>query len=124
MIDPTLISTAIVIIISAIGTVTVTIINAWAAARDRIDSAEQRRVLYEKAILAAKSQEDVSKKADTIIEKAAEIHTLTNSANSELRSQLALMTEKYNGLLRMIEEIRNSKVLQQDVRIPKLESEK
>jgi hypothetical protein len=109
MTDPALVAAAVVTVVSAMGAACVTIINAIAAAKDRSDSASERRVLYEKAIISAKTQDDISHKADNIIEKSAEIHTLTNSANSELKSALAVMTEKYNGLVSLISQLNLAK---------------
>ena len=107
--DPALISAAIVTVIAAIAAACVTIINAIAATQDRKDSREERRLLYDKAIIAARVQDDTAHKADVIIEKTAEIHTLTNSANSELRKALAIMTEKHNGLQKIIVQMNMAK---------------
>ena len=108
-IDPTIVAASIVTVIAAIAAAAVTIINAVAASKDRQDSAVERRALYEKAIIAAKVQDDTSKKADTLIEKATEIHAITNSANANLQRALDVMTEKYSGLLAIMAQVDKAK---------------
>ncbi|HTE62728.1 MAG TPA: hypothetical protein VK631_20400, partial [Solirubrobacteraceae bacterium] len=43
-------------------------------------------------------------KTDTLIEKTAEIHTLTNSANADLKAQLELIQQRYEAQLTLMQQ--------------------
>ncbi len=47
-----------------------------------------------------------SRKTDTVIEKAAEIHTLTNSNLSKVTTALEVANEKIEGLQRLVAQIK------------------
>ena len=104
--DPTLIAAgiaaAIVAVVGALGGMVIQIINAIASSKDRRDAALERRILLEKTNAAAAVTEATAKKADTIIEKATEIHTLTNGTNSELTSALKVANQKIEGLQQLM----------------------
>jgi hypothetical protein len=50
-------------------------------------------------------------KSDTIIQKAVEIHTLTNSSLSALASQLAVAQQKIDGLDKLVAQMTIAKVV-------------
>lgn len=96
--DPTIIAAAIVTVLAALTGAAVTIINAAAAARDRKDSQHERVVLKETA-------QATNAKADTIIEKAAEIHTLADGNLSKVTAALGVANEKIIGLEKLVAEV-------------------
>jgi 5-bromo-4-chloroindolyl phosphate hydrolysis protein len=57
------------------------------------------------AYAALKKAEVVEKKSDTIIEKAVEIHTLTNSQLSKVTAALEVANEKIQGLEKMLTKV-------------------
>lgn len=91
MTDPTVLAAAAVTVIVALTTGIVTVVNAIAAARDRRSSRQERAALAETAT-------STERKADTIIEKAVEIHTQTNGSLSKVQAQLEIANEKILGL--------------------------
>jgi len=101
--DPTLLAAAIVTVLASMGGMVVMIINARSASQDRREAAMERRILMEKTNATAD-------KADRLIQSTAEIHTLTNSTNTNLQKALDLMTEKTKGLERLIIEMNKSRV--------------
>lgn len=114
--DPTLLAAAVVTIIAALGGVTVQIINARSAAVERRATAErellaatERKALFEQAQHATKLADDNNKKADALIKSTTEIHTLTNSTNSNLQKALELMTEKNVGLEKLMRQMESEK---------------
>ena len=100
--DPTLVAIgiagAIVTVVGALGGMVVQIINASSASRDRREAALERRILLEKTNAAAKVSDETAAKADTLLQKTVEIHTLTNGTNSELTSALKVANQKIEGL--------------------------
>jgi hypothetical protein len=116
MTDPAIYAAATVTVIAAITGGIVSIINAFAASQDRRDSREERKQLLEKATVSARSQEDTSRKADTIIEQGVAIHTLTNDANSKLQNAVALLTEKNVSLQKIIDLTQKSKDEAKDIK--------
>lgn len=58
----------------------------------------------------SKKQDNIVKKSDTIIEKAVEIHTLTNSNLTNVTAALALANAKIEGLQKLIESMGAAKV--------------
>lgn len=93
--DPTVIAAAIVTVIAALVGGTVTVVNAIAAAQDRKDARSARFILQN-------TTDGVTHKADTIIEKAIEIHTLTNSNLSKVTESLNIALEKISGLEKLV----------------------
>ena len=104
MSDPTIIAAAIVTVLAALTGAAVTIINAAAAARDRKDSRYDREST--KATIEA-----TSTKADTIIEKAVEIHTLANSNLAKVTAALEVANEKIVGLQKLITSMIEAKII-------------
>jgi uncharacterized membrane protein YccC len=100
--DPTIFAAAVVTVLAALFGGTIQLVNAISGARDRRDAREERRVLRDQNQNVIKVSEDTAKKADTIIEKAVEIHTLTNSANAKLQAALEMVTEKLAAAERQI----------------------
>jgi hypothetical protein len=100
--DPTLFAAAIVTVLAALFGGVIQLVNAVSAARDRRDAREERKALREQSITVLRATEATGLKADTIIEKAVEIHTLTNSANAKLQAALELVTEKLAAAERTI----------------------
>ena len=94
--DPMVIAAAIVTVIAALVTGTVTIISSIAAAKERSFALSSRLVV-----------EATSRKADVIIEKATEIHTLTNSNLSRVTEALNLALERISGLEKLITAMTN-----------------
>lgn len=128
MIDPTLVTSAVVGVITAAVLGTIQIINtrstaaitlqrevaltaerakdreeaAAIRAADRADASEDRKAMLLKAAQAVSLSEANGKKVDEVITGVAKVHELTNSTNSDLQKALALMTEKFAGAERMI----------------------
>ena len=100
--DPTLIAAgiaaAIVTVVGALGGMIIQILNAISSSKDRRDAALERRILLEQSQASAKVTEATAKKADALIEKTTEIHTLTNGTNSELTAALRVANQKIEGL--------------------------
>lgn len=57
------------------------------------------------SLVALKKANSTDAKADTLIEKTAEIHTLTNSNLSAVNKTLAIANEKIVGLEKMVSEL-------------------
>ena len=93
--DPMIIAAAIVLVIASIGGASVQIINAWAASNERKEAKFSREKLEE-------ITRSTDNKANTIIEKAAEIHTLTNSNLSKVTASLDSALAKIEGLEKLI----------------------
>jgi hypothetical protein len=100
--DPTVFAAAIVTVLAAVVGGTVTVINALAAARDRRDAREERRLVIAQGASAIAESKENGKKADTIIRSTDKIHELTNSTNSNLQKELELEREKNAGLAKTI----------------------
>ncbi len=83
MSDPAAIAAAIVTVIVASATAIVTIVNAVANARYRVESRDDRKTQAQIAV-------STDKKADTIIQQGAEIHSVTNGNLSKVQAQLAV----------------------------------
>lgn len=79
-----------------------TIITLVAAIPTTIAAVGALLVSLRTAKNASESAKKADTKADTIIEKAAEIHTLTNSAMAKVQAALAIATEKIAGLETLI----------------------
>jgi hypothetical protein len=109
MLDPTLTAAAVVTVLAAIGGTVVQIINSWSAARDRREAAAERKALLDKTTAAVEASKDNSRKADELIKSTTEIHTLTNSTNSNLQKALELMTEKNAGLEKLMAQMQDEK---------------
>lgn len=102
MSDPTIIAASIVTVIAALTTGIVTVVNAVAAARDRRRGRDERAAL-------AETTSSTDRKADTIIEQGAAIHTATNGTLSKVQAKLdattallAVATEKLHALETLI----------------------
>lgn len=93
--DPTIIAGAFVIVIAAIGTTIVQIVNAVAAANDRREARSARLKLEAMAEINAV-------KTDKIVEQGVAIHTLTNSNLSKVTADLATAVSKIEGLEKVI----------------------
>ncbi|MEP7304222.1 MAG: hypothetical protein ABJA98_01765 [Acidobacteriota bacterium] len=91
----TVIAAAIVTVIAALVGGLVSVINAVSSAGDR------RAGRMERAALLATTK-NTDQKADTIIEKATEIHTLTNSNLSKVTTALELANERIHGLEKLM----------------------
>lgn len=98
--DPTVIAAGLVLVIGALAAGVVLVINALA--KMKLD--------------VLKGQEEINKtarstehKADQIIEKAAEIHTLTNSNLSKVTASLDVALEKIAGLEKMVVSLNEAK---------------
>lgn len=109
MSDPALFAAAIVTVIAALFGGTVQIINARSTATDRRSAAkereiaaEERRVMIQRAGQAVVVAQDTGRKADTLIEKTSEIHTLTNSNLSAVTASLAVALAKMEGMEKLI----------------------
>lgn len=89
--DPTIIAASIVTVVAALAAAIVTIINATASAADRRDARVGREALI-------KTTDATNRKADVLIEKTAEIHTVTNSNLSAVTKNLELALQKISGL--------------------------
>lgn len=100
--DPNVIAAAWVMVIGAIVTGAVSIMSNISAAKDRRLSAAERLKQLELAIAAAEETKEVHRKADEIIVGNAEIHKLTNSANSELKEALKATALKVEELQEII----------------------
>lgn len=95
MYEPAIIAAAIVTVLGALVTGTVTVINAVAASRDRSDSKVERKVV--KDIVSS-----TERKADNIVEKTIEIHSMTNSNLTKVTEALSVALEKISGLEKLI----------------------
>ena len=93
--DPSVIAAAIVTVIVAFSGAAISIINARAAAAERRDARASRARLEEYA-------KTTDNKASTIIEKAVEIHTLTNSNLSKVTAALDSALAKIEGLEKLV----------------------
>jgi hypothetical protein len=102
MSDPTVIAAAIVTVLTALGVLVVTIINAKSAADERHDARVSR-------IKVEATTVNTNAKADTIIEKASEIHTLTNSNLSKVTEALEVANEKIEGLQKLVGQMMDAK---------------
>jgi len=100
--DPAVIAAAIVTVIVAFSGATVAIINARAAAAERLEAKASRARLEE-------TSHNVERKTDTIIEKAVEIHTLTNSNLSKVTESLNVALTEIEGLKRLVESLTKAK---------------
>lgn len=89
--DPNIIAAAIVIVIAAIGSAVVQVINAWSAANDRREARLAREEIK-------RITESSVTKTNTLIEKTAEIHTLTNSNLSKVTAALEVSIAKNKEL--------------------------
>ncbi len=98
MSDPTVIAGGVVLVIGSMATAIVTIINALAARDDRRAQATERLTSVAARATQLEATHDASRKADTIIEKATEIHALTNGTNQGLTKALDLANAKISGL--------------------------
>lgn len=110
--DPNVIAAAVVIVLAAIGTLVVQIINAVSASKDRREAARERLEQLTLAKAAAVMSAAVNSKADALIEGTAKIHELTNSTNSQLQKALEVMTERFTAqaalVARLVEEKRET----------------
>lgn len=93
--DPMIIAAAIVLVIAAVGSMFVQIINAKAAAEDRQDARASRIKLETYA-------EINDGKNNKIIEQGVSIHTLTNSNLSTVTAALATAVAENKTLERII----------------------
>lgn len=93
--DPMIIAAAIVLVIAAVGSMFVQIINARAAAEDRRQARDNRIKLETLA-------EVNDKKSNKIIEQGVAIHTSTNSNLSKVTSDLSTALSKIEGLEKII----------------------
>jgi len=104
----TAIAAAIVTVIAAIGGMTVQIINAVSAARDRREAAAERRGLREQTAIVLKNGQDTGIKADTIIQKAVAIHSLADGNLSRMSTALDVANERIAGLEKLMAVIHDS----------------
>lgn len=95
MADPSAIAAAMVTVIAAATAAVVTVYNAVAAATDRRAARESRTAL-------AQTAASTDRKADTIISKATEIHSVTNGNLSKLQAQLDLAQDKILALEKLV----------------------
>lgn len=95
MTDPAIITASIVTVIGVLTTSIVTVINAVASKRDRRAARESRTTL-------AQTAASTDHKADTIISKATEIHSVTNGTLSKLQAQLELKQDKILALEKLV----------------------
>lgn len=93
--DPTVFAAALVMIIAAVGAAVVSVVNAVAASRDRTEARDSR-------IGLARTVDSTERKADQIIERAGEIHTLTNSNLSKMTARLDVALAEITGLRALI----------------------
>lgn len=93
---PTITAAAIVTVLIVLIPGIVSIINANAAADERLEAKQSRAKLEELAKVT-------DKKADTLIEKAVEIHTLTNSNLSKVTESLNVALKEIDGLKKLVE---------------------
>lgn len=100
--DPTTIAAAIVTVLTALGVLFVTIINAKAAADDRHDARVSRLKLDATTL-------STDAKANTIIEKAIEIHALTNSNLSKVTAALDVALARIEGLEKLVASLNEAK---------------
>ena len=109
--DPTVIAAAIVTVIAALVAGAVSIVNAISAARDRIIAAAERKAMLDKTEAALATSKENGKKNDIIIEKAVEIHTLTNSNLSKVTAALEVANTKIEGLQKMMASMQEAKTI-------------
>jgi cell division protein FtsX len=102
MTDPTVIAAAIVTVLTALAALIVTVINAKASADERRD-ARASRVRIEATTAST------NRNTDTIIEKAEEIHTLTNSNLTAVTKALKEANEKIAALEKLVGTLVNRK---------------
>jgi hypothetical protein len=100
--DPAVIAAAVVTVIAALAAAVVTVTNAMAAAADRRDARASRAVL-------ATTTHATEKKADIIIEKAVEIHALTNSHLSTVTAALNVALAEIKGLQSLVSSLLDAK---------------
>ena len=101
--DPTVIAAAIVTVIAALVAGVVTVMNAMAASSDRKDARRSRDALE-------RTTNATNDKANTLIEKTAEIHTLTNSTLSKVTAALENAMTKIEGLQEQIRMVATAKL--------------
>ena len=89
MIDPTIVNLISTVVIAGLAAIPATIL----------------------AYATLQKSKDNEKKSDIIIEKAAEIHTLTNSNLNAVTQSLKVANEKINGLERLMAEMVSAKKL-------------
>ena len=102
MSDPTVLAAAIVTVLTALGVLVVTIINAKSAADERRDARESR-------IAVEATTKATDRKADAIIEKTAEIHTVTNSNLAKVTAALDVAKERIEGLQKLVGQMMDAK---------------
>lgn len=102
--DPTIIAAAFVTVIAAVVTGAVTVINAIAAAKERYTAAAERKEMLEKTAQAISASHANGVKADDLLVKTEQIHSLTNSTNSNLQKALEVATERISGMEKVIAE--------------------
>lgn len=90
MSDPSVIAAAMVTVIAATSGAIVTVVNAVAAAKDR-RAGRESRVSLEQTTHA------VDRKADTLITKAEEIHSVTNGNLSKVQTQLEVAVQQLDA---------------------------
>lgn len=93
--ESTIIAAALVTVIAALVGGVVSVINAVSAAADRRASRVERAAL-------SITTKNTDRKADTIIEKAVEIHTLTNDNLSKVTAALGVANERIQGLEKLM----------------------
>jgi len=102
--DPAVIAAAFVTVIVAFSGAAVAIINARASAAERLEAKASRVRLEE-------TTHNVDRKADALIEKAVEIHTLTNSNLSRVTASLEIALKEIDGLRQLVESLTKAKAV-------------
>lgn len=98
--DPTVVAAGLVLVIGALAAGIVSIITAFSKMKlDLLKGQEDLNMKADKA----------DSKADQIIEKAAEIHMLTNSNLSKVTESLNVALEKISGLEKMVASLNTAK---------------
>lgn len=98
MADPSVIAAAMVTVIAATAGAIVTVVNAIAAATDRREGRKAREAL-------AVTTSATDQKAERIIQKTDEIHSVTNGNLSKVQAELAVAHEKILGLEKLVASI-------------------
>lgn len=103
-VDPTVIAAALVTVIAAVVTGTVTVINAIAAMSDRKEARSARQALSQTTL-------STEKKADTLIEKAVQIHTVSNGTLGKAMAALDVALAKIAGLEQLVASLTTAKTV-------------
>jgi hypothetical protein len=100
-VDPMTFAAAAVMIISGIGAVIVSVINAFFAARDRSDAKVERQLILQRSETAATNSEDVAKRAVELHSKVESIKQTTEKAAKDVDGNLTAVREELHKALEL-----------------------